>query len=949
MAYTQSSLVNVLFKKFITGKAQTSDALAYYSEPYNSRSNVFYNDIWLQSDQIPTTAATVSGVTTFVSVTMSYYVNSSNSGGYYDSTGVLRDIIPFNYGDGSSYAYQIFRNDGTTSIPLGQCDWLLDPNSGVLTFYTGAVGGTVNNGVSNIATPAAPPVVKAWKYVGLKSVIPNLYGLTYSGGTMSISPSLFGTGLTYSGGVLSTTITAVAGNGLTSSGNTFSVLLQSNSGLTVSSSGLALNPSLIGTGLTYSGGVLSTTITAVAGNGLTSSGNTFSVLLTPSNSGLTVSNVGLAIKYGSGLAIDGSGNLISSGTSFNIGNGLATIGSGTGTTISVALDYGSFLTFSGASISVSSKIAGTGLSYSNGVLNSLYSSGFGLTLSNSYVYSVLLQSNSGLTVSSSGLGLNPTSIGSGLTFSSGVLSNTAISTAGVGLTFSGNTHSVLLQTNSGLTVSSSGLGILFGSGLTFSGGLSIATSSVYVQGGNSFGATATLGTNDNYNIQVVAGGNKIIQFGTSSITLQSPINNNIYSLLSFSSSSIYLTKTSPYYISATYSGGYSFVYLPDTSTLQLGQSFYIFNTNNITTIYTFTGAQLLFISGGNPSAIFTCVNTGTNSTDAWQVNYNPSNNGDVTVATNTNKITSNNFYSMYSNTSGMSFYSGNTISVKNIFKFNFNAGTGILNPTSSTYYFIQTNGSFGPTSGSSSYNELTLSTSFGSTSSALGSSAPVRGIYITPSFSNSYVWDYRSIETTQGKVVFNDSISATGSSIGSLLTLNQTWNTTGTASIFVVNATEFVSGINSKLLDLQKNSVSQYSVDKNGNVNMSGNLVVGVTASPRTVTVSGTLSTANFVLTGAPSTTAATYSYLVRNNATNNVELSGVYSGPPLQMYASTYTFTPSVPNTFTHSLSSSDFIIQMYDISTGDEVMAQYSNRTTNTIDITVFDNITARIVIIG
>ena len=821
MAYTQSSLVNVLFKKFITGKAQTSDTLAYYSEPYNSRSNVFYNDIWLQSDQIPNTAATVSGVTTFVSVTMSYYVNSSNSGGYYDSTGVLKDIIPFNYGDGSSYAYQIFRYDGVTSIPLGQCDWLLDPNSGVLTFYTGAVGGTVNNGVSNIATPAAPPVVKAWKYVGLKSVIPNLYGLTYSGGTMSISPSLFGTGLTYSGGVLSTTITAVAGNGLTANGNTFSVQLQTNSGLTVSSSGLSLNPTSVGAGLTFSGNIIST----------------------------------------------------------------------------------------------------------------------------------LLQTNSGLTVSSSGLSLNASSIGSGLTFSSGILSNTAISTAGVGLTFSGNTHSVLLQTNSGLTVSSSGLGILFGSGLTFSGGLAIATSSVYVQGGNSFGATATLGTNDNYNIQVVAGGNKIIQFGTNSITLNSPINNNIQSYTNMTASNITLTATSSHLQNVTAPSQLVLYNLPDTSTIQIGQSFRLSCSSTTSGYYikTFSGIAVLgssIIYVKTPVTV-TCIATDTNASSAWALVYHGSDNGTYR-AIGGGAVYSDNYTSTNS-TTGIVFNNGFSSNVSNLYTFQFYTSGGAYSPSSGSSTNIRTIGNFGPTQGTANYAELLLSTNIGSTSSALGSSAPVRGIYITPAFSNSYVWDYRSIETTQGKVVFNDSISTTGSSIGSLLTLNQTWNTTGTASIFVVNATDTNSGINSKLLDLQKNSVSQYSVDKNGNVSMSGNLVVGVTAGPRTVTVSGTLSTANFILTGAPSTTAATYSYLVRNNATNNIELSGVYSGPPLQMYGATYLFTPSVLHTFTHSLSSTDFIIQMYDTTTGDEVMAQYSNRTINTVDITVFDVVTARIVIIG
>jgi len=83
-----------------------------------------------------------------------------------------------------------------------------------------------------------------------------------------------------------------SGNGLTNSGNTFSVLLQSNSGLTVSSSGLSVNPTIAGTGLSWSSGVLSVpylltvTMSASFTVGTTQSGYLFDV--TTSTSHITI-------------------------------------------------------------------------------------------------------------------------------------------------------------------------------------------------------------------------------------------------------------------------------------------------------------------------------------------------------------------------------------------------------------------------------------------------------------------------------------------------------------------------------------------------------------------------------------------------------------------------------------------------------------------------------------
>ena len=60
--------------------------------------------------------------------------------------------------------------------------------------------------------------------------------------------------------------------------------------------------------------------------------------------------------------------------------------------------------------------------------------------------------------------------------------------------------------------------------------------------------------------------------------------------------------------------------------------------------------------------------------------------------------------------------------------------------------------------------------------------------------------------------------------------------------------------------------------------------------------------------------------------------------------------FTASVTQTITHSIGNLEYIIQMYSNSTGEEILSQYSNRTSNTIDITVFEDTSdVKIVVIG
>ena len=498
MALNATQSVDILFKKFVTSKATTTTSKQYFEEGYTSVPNVLNNNIWLQSDEIPNTATT-SSVTQFISVTMSYI--SGSNGAFYDPTGTLTDIIPFGYGDGSSYNYQIFRNNGITTISSGQSDWFFDNNSGILTFFSGTLtSGTIVDGGSGqtLATAQLPPIAKVWKYVGKKGSVPNLNGLTYSGGTMSIN---IGTGLTFSNGQLTVSgsvgtysggltisngiVTTTVGNGLTNSNNSLSIIV--SDGLTFSNSQLALN---IGTGLTFSSGQLQSTSVTTVSNGLTANGTTYSVNI--NTNGLTFSSGQLALNIGSGLTYNSG--VLQTVINVSPGNGLTS----SGNTFSLLLQSNSGLTVSSSGISLASNINGTGLTFTNGQLsltNPIYFTN-GITNSGN-TYSVNINSN-GLTFSSGQLALN---IGSGLTYNSGVLQTVINVSPGNGLTSSGNTFSLLLQSNSGLTVSSSGISLasnINGTGLTFTNGQLSLTNPIYFTNGiTNSGNTYSVNINSN--------------------------------------------------------------------------------------------------------------------------------------------------------------------------------------------------------------------------------------------------------------------------------------------------------------------------------------------------------------------------------------------------------------------------------------------------------------------
>lgn len=73
---------------------------------------------------------------------------------------VLQDAIPFNYDSNGSYLYTVYKNDGVTEIPFGSGSWLLDTESGVLTFYA-------RENVTGVSA-ALPPKISFFRYVGQK-------------------------------------------------------------------------------------------------------------------------------------------------------------------------------------------------------------------------------------------------------------------------------------------------------------------------------------------------------------------------------------------------------------------------------------------------------------------------------------------------------------------------------------------------------------------------------------------------------------------------------------------------------------------------------------------------------------------------------------------------------------------------------------------------------------
>lgn len=96
--------------------------------------------------------------------------------------------------------------------------------------------------------------------------------------------------------------------------------------------------------------------------------------------------------------------------------------------------------------------------------------------------------------------------------------------------------------------------------------------------------------------------------------------------------------------------------------------------------------------------------------------------------------------------------------------------------------------------------------------SAIGSTTPNTGAFTTLSFAPA--------NNTTG--FSNTGNSLTGSNAQSLVSLAQTWNTTGTPTAVLLNITDTASNASSLVMDLQVGGVSKFKVRKNGDVTITG-------------------------------------------------------------------------------------------------------------------------------
>jgi hypothetical protein len=134
--------------------------------------------------------------------------------------------------------------------------------------------------------------------------------------------------------------------------------------------------------------------------------------------------------------------------------------------------------------------------------------------------------------------------------------------------------------------------------------------------------------------------------------------------------------------------------------------------------------------------------------------------------------------------------------------------TGNFNVTSGTLYAIQNSVGYVPTSGTGVFNGIAYEGTINQTGGANGIT---RGLYLNPTLTAAA--NYRSIESTNGRVVLTDTISAgSGSLANSALSISQTWNTSGNPSAILLNVTNTASNAASMLMDLQQGGSSVFNV-----------------------------------------------------------------------------------------------------------------------------------------
>lgn len=169
MAFKPEQLAGLVFKKIATGKSTAAPEKQFFEEPKSGRPFVSQDQIWKDSDLIPDTAPAQSeGVVVRVSDLALIPVPGA-SGSFFHPN--LKDTIPFNWGDGTSYNYTL-TDSASAAIPFGMSDWYLDTETGVLTFFGGVPAGL-----------AMPPRLSCWTYAGRKGIVIDAMVTSVNGAT----------------------------------------------------------------------------------------------------------------------------------------------------------------------------------------------------------------------------------------------------------------------------------------------------------------------------------------------------------------------------------------------------------------------------------------------------------------------------------------------------------------------------------------------------------------------------------------------------------------------------------------------------------------------------------------------------------------------------------------------------------------------------------------------
>jgi hypothetical protein len=174
-----AQIADILFKKGL-GLGTAWSGFPFFSEPLKGRVFVVPTQIWKDADLIPinVTAPHVSqGVIQRVNNYPLVQVGGTTQA---FSGALLVDAIPFNWGTGTGYNYDI-RDSTSTQITFGTNDWIIDTEAGILSF--------------NSSVPSnMPPTISFYRYSGAKG-LPSTGYFILSGQNVGLGSGLYsGTG-----------------------------------------------------------------------------------------------------------------------------------------------------------------------------------------------------------------------------------------------------------------------------------------------------------------------------------------------------------------------------------------------------------------------------------------------------------------------------------------------------------------------------------------------------------------------------------------------------------------------------------------------------------------------------------------------------------------------------------------------------------------------------------